>query len=152
MLEVGYRTLQNPDLPQLLELLQELNPKDPILEPKNDLELMWESMNNSSNFLHLGAFLKNNPSTLIASCSLSVIPNLTRNACPFAVIENVITKASYRKQGIGTGLLQYAFQLAKARNCYKVMLMTGKTDVATLDFYEKAGFERNKKTAFVRYF
>lgn len=34
-------------------------------------------------------------------------------------------------------------------DCYKVMLMTGRRDEATLRFYEAAGFSRNAKQAFV---
>jgi hypothetical protein len=33
--------------------------------------------------------------------------------------------------------------------CYKVMLLTGRQDEATLRFYEKVGFRRGVKTGFV---
>jgi GNAT superfamily N-acetyltransferase len=80
---------------------------------------------------------------------LTIIPNLTRGAQPYGVIENVVTHPDFRRQGIGTRILQAALASAWERGCYKVMLMTGRKDEATLRFYQQAGFEAGVKTAFV---
>jgi len=69
---------------------------------------------------------------LLASCYLNIIPNLTRNLRPYAVIENVITDAGHRRQGIGRTVLQHAMTLAWQRGCYNVMLLTGAKDEGTL--------------------
>ena len=61
----------------------------------------------------------------ITSCVLTIIPNLTRGGRPYALVENVVTHAEYRRQGIGTRLLHAALQSAWERGCYKVMLSTG---------------------------
>lgn len=37
---------------------------------------------------------------LLATCNLSIIPNLTRGARPFARIENVVRPTAYRRQGL----------------------------------------------------
>ena len=86
---------------------------------------------------------------MVSSCILVIIPNLTRNARPYGLIENVITHPQYRHQGIGTRMLQHTLAIAWERDCYKVMLMTGRRDESTLQFYEKAGFQRGIKTAFL---
>ena len=39
---------------------------------------------------------------------------------------------------------------AWSRNCYKVMLLTGRKNEATYRFYESAGFDRHAKQAFTR--
>lgn len=62
---------------------------------------------------------------LVGSCFLAMIPNLTRGARPYGLIENVVTHAGYRKQGIGTGLLRRALKIAWGQDCYKVMLLIG---------------------------
>jgi ribosomal protein S18 acetylase RimI-like enzyme len=80
----------------------------------------------------------------VTTCTLIVIPNLTRQAKPYALIENVATHAAYRKRGFGTSLLREATRRAFAAGCYKVMLMTGAKDRGTLHFYEEAGFEQSK--------
>ena len=81
---------------------------------------------------------------LVASCTLIVIPNLTRGGKPYALIENVVTDARYRGHGYGTRILHAAAKAAWDAGCYKVMLMTGSKQPSTLKFYENAGFEQTK--------
>lgn len=88
---------------------------------------------------------------LVASCLLAIIPNLTRGGRPYGLIENVVTHADFRKRGLATGLLHHALEQAWRVRCYKVMLMTGRKDEATLRFYRQAGFVAGAKTAFVAY-
>ena len=83
----------------------------------------------------------------MAACHLVVVPNLTRGAKPYGVIENVVTRSKHRRQGIGTRLLRHVLEEAWSLGCYKVMLMTGREDAHP--FYEKAGFKPGLKTAFV---
>jgi hypothetical protein len=45
--------------------------------------------------------------------------------------------------------LKEALADAWAARCYKVVLLTGRKDEATLRFYEAAGFDGNAKQAFV---
>lgn len=80
-----------------------------------------------------------------------VILNLTRNARPYALIENVVTHPDYRKRGLASQCLNYAKQIARQADCYKIMLLTGAKDEATLNFYRKAGFNSSDKTAFIQW-
>ena len=87
---------------------------------------------------------------IVASCACVVIPNLTRNARPYALVENVVTHRDYRRRGCATRCLDRAREIAEEAGCYKIMLMTGAKDAGTLDFYRRAGFDDREKTAFVR--
>lgn len=80
----------------------------------------------------------------VTTCTLVVIPNLTRGAKPYALIENVVTHADHRGAGFGRAVLDAAVERAWDAGCYKVMLMTGSKNPATLAFYEAAGFEQSK--------
>ena len=86
---------------------------------------------------------------LIGSCVLVVVPNLTRRARSFGVIENVVTHSSYRRQGIGTRMMRHALALAWERNCYKVMLLSGAGREEAHKFYENLGFRQDTKVGFV---
>ena len=81
---------------------------------------------------------------LVTSCTLIVIPNLTRGGKPYALIENVVTDARHRGRGYGTSILRAAVAAAWDARCYKVMLLTGSKQPSTLNFYENAGFEQSK--------
>ncbi len=78
------------------------------------------------------------------TCTLIVVPNLTRGGRPYAVIENVVTHVDYRGKGLGTAVLDAACDRAWQHGCYKVMLSTSSTRPSTLSFYENAGFEQSR--------
>ena len=80
-----------------------------------------------------------------------IIPNLTRNIRPYAFIENVVTNEAYRGKGYSTECLDYAKAIAIKNNCYKMMLLTGTKNESTLDFYRKAGYNSEDKTAFIQW-
>ena len=83
-------------------------------------------------------------SILAASCTLVVVPNLTRGGRSYALIENVVTHHDFRSRGFGKQLLLAASDAARQVGCYKVMLMTGSKKPETISFYLGAGFEQTK--------
>lgn len=88
---------------------------------------------------------------IVSSCVCVIVPNLTHEQRPYALIENVVTHAAYRKRGLASACLQYAKELAQRESSYKIMLMTGAKDQQTLHFYEQAGYNRSDKTAFIQW-
>ena len=88
---------------------------------------------------------------IVSSCVCVIVPNLTHGQRPYALIENVITDVGYRKKGLATACLDYARELALRESCYKMMLLTGSKEDSTLRFYERAGYNRNDKTAFIQW-
>jgi GNAT superfamily N-acetyltransferase len=81
---------------------------------------------------------------LVTSCTLIVIPNLTRGGAPYGLIENVVTETAQRGQGFGRAILDAASDRAWDHGCYKIMLSTGSAKPETLAFYEAAGFEQSR--------
>ncbi|WP_460086214.1 N-acetyltransferase family protein [Roseibium sp. LAB1] len=82
--------------------------------------------------------------TLVATCMLITVPNLTRGCAPFALIENVVTDADYRGIVIGKTLLQTAIDTAFSAGCFKVMLLSGFTNTDAHRFYKNLGFATSK--------
>ena len=141
-MEEGFsiRAAQPSDLEGLLALYQHLNPSD----EKISLELAASRLDEINRLPGCAVLLGLLGAVLVASCTLIVIPNLTRGGKPYALTENVVTDARYRGRGYGTRLLQAAVQAAWGADCYKVMLLTGSKKPSTLRFYESAGFEQSK--------
>jgi GNAT superfamily N-acetyltransferase len=117
-----------------------------VIAIDRSIQELWESILNNPSLHYLGAYVAGE---LVSTCTLTIIPNLTRGARPYAVIENVVTHPQFRRRGLATQVLQHALRIAWAQGCYKVMLLTGSKQEATLRFYEKAGFRRGDKTGFV---
>ena len=140
------RRLDSGDLSQLLALYGHLHADDAPLPEQAVVEEVWRELMTSPRYHYLGGFANE---SLVASCTLTIVPNLTRGCRPFGVIENVVTHANHRRRGYGKNILREALTIAWSANCYKVMLLTGRRDEATLRFYESAGFDRHGKQAFV---
>lgn len=136
------RTLVAADLDALLTLYLQLHDGDPPPPPRPVLEAVMAH----PSLHHFGGFVGE---ALIASCNLAIVPNLTRGARAFGVIENVVTDSAHRRQGRGQALIAHALAAAWAAGCYKVILTTSRKDEGTLAFYERCGFDRHDKTAFV---
>ncbi len=88
---------------------------------------------------------------IVSSCVCVVVPNLTRGVRPYALIENVVTHPACRCRGLASRCLEKAREIARAENCYKIMLLTGAKDEQTMNFYRRAGFNSDDKTAFIQW-
>jgi GNAT superfamily N-acetyltransferase len=143
---VQIRTIRADELSSLLALYRHLHPTDPELAVTTEVAELWARICNDRGLQYLGAEVDG---TLVATCTLTVIPNLTRAARPYGLIENVVTHPDFRRRGIGTALLRATLHIAWECGCYKVMLLTSRKDEATLRFYEQAGFEGGVKTGFI---
>lgn len=140
------RELQEDDLNQLLLLYRHLHKTDVALPEASTVKSVWYEILSNPNYRYFGGFLDKQ---LISSCNLAIIPNLTRGCAPYGIIENVVTHSEHRNKGFGKAILSHALNTAWSSNCYKVMLLTGRKDPATLQFYESAGFSGDEKKAFI---
>lgn len=141
------RELENKDFQQLMELYTHLHEKD-IPEMDERVSSVWETILADKNHHIIVAELNGK---IISSCVCVIIPNLTRNQRPYAFVENVVTHSDFRGKGIATACLNYARDIAKSENCYKLMLLTGSKNENTLNFYRRAGYNSEDKTAFIQW-
>lgn len=141
------REAEKNDLDKILQLYLYLHEKS-IPKDSEHLRNTWNNIINDANH-HLIVYEADGE--IVASCVCVIIPNLTRNVRPYAFVENVVTHGNYRKKGYATACLNYAKQLAKENNCYKMMLLTGSKEESTLNFYRNAGYNSSDKTAFIQW-
>jgi GNAT superfamily N-acetyltransferase len=139
------RDAVDADLEGMRLLYRHLNPTDPLLSI-SDLRIVWRTLL-ANPCIH--CLVVEADGDLIATCTLVILPNLTRSARPYGFIENVVTHEAHRRKGAGTAVLKRALDIGWSHGCYKVMLMTGSRKEETLRFYERVGFTRGSKTAFV---
>jgi len=77
----------------------------------------------------------------VAAClQLSFIPGLSRLGQWRGQIESVRVSDSYRGQGVGHRMLQWAIQECRHRQCGLVQLTTDKQRTDACRFYESLGF------------
>ncbi len=141
------REAKKEDLKEILELYLYLH-EESIPEQSDDLSKTWRQILEDENH-HL--IVNEIAGKIVSSCVCVIIPNLTRNIRPYALLENVVTHADFRGQGLASECLEYARQIAKHCNCYKIMLLTGSSKKEILDFYRNAGYNSTDKTAFIQW-
>jgi GNAT superfamily N-acetyltransferase len=84
------RELGAGDVQQLLELYRDLHAEDAPPPPLTELE----------------------------ASNAAIVPNLTRAARPYALVENVVTKAAARRRGLGAAVLRALLERCWAAGCY----------------------------------
>lgn len=141
------REATQSDLEGLLRLYLHLH-ETSVPEDSAELRNAWAQILRDPNH-HL--IVKEVEGKIVSSCVCVIIPNLTRNVRPYAFIENVVTDSAHRGKGCASDCLNYAREIAKAHNCYKMMLLTGSKSEATLSFYRRAGYNSTDKTAFIQW-
>jgi ribosomal protein S18 acetylase RimI-like enzyme len=144
MKEVIIRRAIKQDLPEVLNLYRHLHRHEAQLETAT-AERIWSNLLASS---FVTVIVAQAAAHLVSSCTLAIVPNLSRGGRSYGVIENVVTHADHRRLGLGRRVLAYALDIASQADCYKIHLATGSKRESTLRFYEEAGFERGGKTYF----
>ncbi len=133
------------DINEILGLYLSLH-EDSVPEDGERLRAVWGQILSDPNH-HL--LVNEQDGRIVASCACVIVPNLTRGLRPYALAENVVTREGFRRRGFATQCLDRAREIAAAAGCYKMMLLTGAKDEATLSFYRRAGYNSADKTAFV---
>jgi GNAT superfamily N-acetyltransferase len=139
------REAEAADFSRVMELYRQLQPKDPVLTDGRDRAAFDAIL--SAPWLSL--FVLADRGRIQSTCYLNVIPNITRSASPYAIIENVVTDAASRGCGYGKCIIAHALDAAWTAGCYKVMLQTGSKREATHAFYRACGFSGDDKHAYV---
>ncbi|MCM1288395.1 MAG: GNAT family N-acetyltransferase [Clostridium sp.] len=141
------REIAKTDLDGLLKLYMQLH-DNPMPKKTDALLRIWDNILQDKNH-HV--IVAEEDGKIVSSCVCVIIPNLTHNQQPYAFVENVITDEAYRKKGLATQCLNFAKEIALRENCYKIMLLTGSKKESTLNFYQKAGYNSQDKTAFIQW-
>lgn len=140
-----FREASPGDFDAVLGLYRQLQPSDPVLEDGSDRAVFDKILEAPG--LHL--FVLEADGFVVATTYLNIIPNITRSASPYAVIENVGVERTLRGTGLGKQIMEATLQAAWDAGCYKAVLLTGSRTPSTHAFYRACGFSRHEKTAYV---
>lgn len=141
------REIVEEDFDGLMQLYTELHGND-IPDKTESVMKKWNEILTDTNH-HIIVDIEDG--RIVSSCVCVVVTNLTHEQRPYALIENVVTSENYRGRGLATACLNYARDIAKRENCYKLMLLTGSKEAKTLNFYRQAGYNSEDKTAFIQW-
>jgi len=126
------------DLPELFRLYRQLHPAD-----TTTLEEVTRGF--AAMTAHPGCeiFVAEADGRMTGTFTLYILPNMTRNGRPAAILENIVVDEPYRGQGIGRALLAFAREQAQARGCYKLSLTSNAVRAEAHEFYRRCGMTQH---------
>lgn len=141
------RETRQGDLKGLLELYAHLQ-KEGRLEPDLEAERVWRRILREENHHILVA---EEGGRILSSCVCVVVPNLTHGQRPYALVENVVTHPDFRERGLASACLAAARELAAAPGLLQDHADDRLEKGEHARLYERAGYNRQDKTAFVQW-
>ncbi|MHB9108355.1 MAG: GNAT family N-acetyltransferase [Armatimonadota bacterium] len=132
------RPCQASDLESLFRLYQQLQPAD-----TTTLEELARGFAAMSAHPGCEVFIAETNGRVAGACTLYILPNMTRNGRPAAILENIVVDEPLRGHGIGRAMLEFARGQAQARGCYKLSLTSNAVRADAHDFYRRCGMTRH---------
>jgi GNAT superfamily N-acetyltransferase len=139
------RLAEAPDLASVLELYR-VAEVSASAAPLARAEQIWlETLSHEG----VAVFVSAVDARIVATCMLITAPNLLRGGQRHGFLENVVTRPEFRGQGHGRAVVQAALALAWTRDCYHVLLQSGRKDPRVHRFYQRCGFEPGLRVGYV---
>jgi glucosamine-phosphate N-acetyltransferase len=127
---ISIRAIVQSDMDEVIELLQSISEFKPS---KSDFLPMWNSFCEQANVHSLVAVMN---SQIVGYGSI-VIEKKIRGG-KMGHIEDIVSHSMFQKKGIGKAVVDALFNVAKANDCYKIVLQCKEHNIK---FYEKCGYE-----------
>ena len=139
------RLAKASDLEGLLDLFH-VSEVSSTAQPPDRAEHIWSDTLTRKG---VAVFVSDAGTKIAATCMLIIAPNLLRSGRGHGFLENVVTHPEFRGLGHGRAVVRAALTEAWARDCYHVLLQSGRKDPRVHRFYESCGFEPGVRTAYV---
>ena len=142
------RPIEKSELDELLDLYAHhlFSTPDAPLPPRDQIEKLWSEIVANPLLHYFGVEVEGK---IVSTCTIAIIPNFTRGARPYGLIENVVTHADFRGRGLAKALFEHTLDFAWSENCYKVMLLSGTYRQAAHSLYESVGFSKDEKIGYI---
>jgi len=137
------REATEADLPRILELLDQLplSPDDARKDPDSARAERYQAAfreiegNDRHRLLAMEV-----DGRIVGTCVVIVVPNLSHEGQPWAIVENVVIDEAERGKRYGEQLMQRAREIAERAGCYKLTLTSSKPRTDAHRFYRRLGF------------
>jgi GNAT superfamily N-acetyltransferase len=139
MVQIDVRSVTSADLEGLREILSHLHEEPPWNDEDADAARVALDAILAEPNRRVG--IATADGQVVGTIDVLVVPNLTRRARPWSIIENVVVMPEYRRLGIGRRLMESAIAFATDQGCYKVQLISANRRDAAHHLYNAMGFD-----------
>ena len=145
MLQTTFGSAAPSDIPHLVRLLGLLFTQEPEFSP--NAEKQSEALDAILHDRSRGRiFVAREAGKVVGMASLLYTIS-TAEGGKAALFEDFIVQPEYRRQGIGTRLLEYVIQQARAEGVLRITLLTDLQNENAQDLYRKLGFVNSSMQA-----
>jgi len=144
---VNVRRATCDDLNRIIELYEELGDQKIDISP-DAMQRVFKEISEIPGHYFL---VIEKDDYVLGTLYLQVVPNLSHNGSPWAIIENVVIDRKYHRNGLGRILMEHAIKICRESGCHKVQLMSMNKRKEAHQFYRSMGFNDNDR-AFRLYF
>jgi len=116
-----------------LDVLEQLTDVEKDKINYKDFCKRYDEMNNRN----INVYVIRSEKKIIGTASLIIEPKFIHNLGSVAHIEDVVIDINYRGNGLGKKIIDHIVNIARERNCYKIILDCSSNNVG---FYKKCGF------------
>ncbi|MFY7865732.1 GNAT family N-acetyltransferase [Roseateles sp.] len=128
------------DLPGLLHLFETSGLDTPGKGDMDSLRKAWQQL---SHWPGARVRVAESGGRIIGTLTLFILPMLSHQATPCAVVESVGVDAALQGQGAGRALMEDAMRLAAQAGCYKLALSSNLRRSDAHAFYQHLGFDQH---------
>lgn len=134
-MEIKFRNATYDDLESIIKLCDECFDEKTSLEYARKIYLENET---DKNQIYLVGTLNNR---IIAHVKINIIPTIYEDMNTYAILNHVCVKPEFRREHIGTKMLDECFRIAKEHNCKCVELWSKNFRIPAHGLYHSYGFE-----------
>ena len=136
---IEIRPAKHDDIDKILALIVDLEIDDQVLDLAT-AETIFKRMQSYPNYTIYVAVAEGE---IIGAFSLLIMDNLAHMGAPSGIVEDVVVHSSWREQGIGKQMMQFAMQQCQKAGCYKMALSSNLIREQAHKFYDQLGFQRH---------
>ena len=136
---IEIRPATRNDLSAILALMVDIETDDQVLDLPA-AEAIFERMQSYPNYI---IYVTVAEGKVIGTFSLLIMDNLAHLGAPSGIVEDVVVHSSWRGQGIGKQMMQFAMQQCQKAGCYKMALSSNLIREQAHRFYDQLGFQRH---------
>jgi ribosomal protein S18 acetylase RimI-like enzyme len=138
--ELAIRKATRDDLAAVLELYAEPEMDDGQVLDISKAEKLFERLQSYPNY---SIYVAEVGAEAVGTFALLIMDNLVHMGAPSGIVESVVVKSKWRRQGIGKKMMALVLERCAKAGCYKVMLSTNLKRQSAHTFYESLGFQKH---------
>jgi GNAT superfamily N-acetyltransferase len=134
------RKATSVDIPMILKLYAQKDIDDGNVLSIDDANRIFDKFQIYPNYTLYLAEIEN---LVVGTFELLIMDNLAHKGSKSGIVEDVIVDSNYRSKGVGRKMMEYAMDVCRDNNCYKLTLSSSIHRDRAHKFYENLGFKKH---------